>query len=154
MSHLNGSLAYPWTARQTLPSLSPCQISQKAEEGGGGGWGGEGRFHKQMRLQKIKRSQTVKTRIYCNNLGRPSDLPWADAQAVVVNFPHNPTGALLTQSEQHRLISLCREHQAWLFSDEMYRLLEHDPAVRSCHDLLMSGCRYLCLHLLISCVVC
>jgi aspartate/methionine/tyrosine aminotransferase len=48
-----------------------------------------------------------------------------DTKAVVVNFPHNPTGALPTLEEWEAIVECCRENGAWLFSDEMYRGLEH-----------------------------
>jgi len=51
------------------------------------------------------------------NSGDPTSL-------LVVNFPHNPTGALLTRSEQSRVIDLCKANGTILFSDEMYRGLE------------------------------
>jgi aspartate/methionine/tyrosine aminotransferase len=49
---------------------------------------------------------------------------------VVVNFPHNPTGALPTTEEWQEIIHLCREHGCFLFCDEMYRCLEHDGVDR------------------------
>lgn len=53
-----------------------------------------------------------------------------DTRAVVLNFPHNPTGALLEREEFETVVELCAAGGARLFSDEMYRLLEHDPADR------------------------
>jgi aspartate/methionine/tyrosine aminotransferase len=44
-------------------------------------------------------------------------------KCIVINFPHNPTGQVITQDELKDLVSLCREHDIWLFSDEVYRLL-------------------------------
>jgi len=49
---------------------------------------------------------------------------------VVVNFPHNPTGAQATRDEWDRIVALARSRGAWLFSDEMYRGLELDEAER------------------------
>jgi aspartate/methionine/tyrosine aminotransferase len=46
-------------------------------------------------------------------------------QAVVVNFPHNPTGAVLELSEWQRLQAMTDRAGAYLISDEMYRGLEH-----------------------------
>jgi hypothetical protein len=40
---------------------------------------------------------------------------------VVVNFPHNPTGATLSAADWQAVIARCREVGAWLFSDEMYK---------------------------------
>lgn len=49
------------------------------------------------------------------------------AKALVVNFPHNPTGCLPTREEWTEIVSICETHGTWLFSDEMYRYLEPDP---------------------------
>jgi aspartate/methionine/tyrosine aminotransferase len=49
------------------------------------------------------------------------------AKLVVVNAPHNPTGALPTREEFDEIVALCRKSGALLFSDEVYRLLERDP---------------------------
>ncbi|NTX37949.1 aminotransferase class I/II-fold pyridoxal phosphate-dependent enzyme [Myxococcus llanfairpwllgwyngyllgogerychwyrndrobwllllantysiliogogogochensis] len=46
---------------------------------------------------------------------------------VVVNFPHNPTGALPDRKTFQALCALCDERGIYLLSDEVYRLLEHDP---------------------------
>jgi aspartate/methionine/tyrosine aminotransferase len=53
-----------------------------------------------------------------------------DTRLVVVNFPHNPTGCLPTAGEFGRIVQLARDRDAYLFSDEMYRLLEPDPGLR------------------------
>ncbi len=47
---------------------------------------------------------------------------------VVVNVPHNPTGALPSPTEWQRIVDLVRRSGARLFCDEMYRGLEHPPA--------------------------
>ena len=49
---------------------------------------------------------------------------------LVINSPHNPTGFHLTHDEWQRLIKLCQAHDCWLFADEVFRGLEHDPADR------------------------
>jgi aspartate/methionine/tyrosine aminotransferase len=51
-------------------------------------------------------------------------------RAVVVNFPHSPTGTLPPRSTLDALVELVEERGAWLVSDEVYRLLELDPAER------------------------
>jgi aspartate/methionine/tyrosine aminotransferase len=51
-------------------------------------------------------------------------------RAVIVNFPHSPTGALPPRSTLDALVELVEERGAWLVSDEVYRLLELDPAER------------------------
>lgn len=42
-------------------------------------------------------------------------------EMLLTNFPHNPTGACLNADEMHEVASVAHEHDAWLFSDEMYR---------------------------------
>jgi aspartate/methionine/tyrosine aminotransferase len=42
-------------------------------------------------------------------------------EMMLINFPHNPTGACLTTAELHDVLEVAREHDAWVFSDEMYR---------------------------------
>jgi aspartate/methionine/tyrosine aminotransferase len=54
---------------------------------------------------------------------------------VVVNFPHNPTGYLPSHDEWRAIVRIVERAGAWLFSDEMYRGLEYDPAAR-----LAPGC--------------
>jgi aspartate/methionine/tyrosine aminotransferase len=49
-----------------------------------------------------------------------------DTKLVIVNFPHNPTGFLPSRDEFRQLVEIVRRSGAYLFSDEMYRLLEFD----------------------------
>lgn len=51
-------------------------------------------------------------------------------QAVIVNFPHNPTGAHLDPAQWQEVVAHCDSHDAYLFSDEMYRGLEHGTSVK------------------------
>jgi arginine:pyruvate transaminase len=37
-----------------------------------------------------------------------------------INTPHNPTGAVFTQAELDEIAALCRRHDLWLLSDEVY----------------------------------
>ena len=63
-------------------------------------------------LDQLKDSLTTRTRM------------------LVINFPHNPTGHMLTCNDLDSVIQLARKHGLYLFSDEMYRLLEYEPATR------------------------
>ena len=49
---------------------------------------------------------------------------------IYINSPHNPTGTQMSRPAFDRVIELAREHGAAVFGDEVYRLLEHDPADR------------------------
>jgi len=50
-----------------------------------------------------------------------------NTKVISVNFPNNPTGAILTAAEFGQLSSLCDRHGIHLFSDEVYRGIEQDP---------------------------
>lgn len=53
-----------------------------------------------------------------------------NTRLIVVNLPHNPTGALPDGTAWNEIVAIARECGAWLLSDEVYRGLEHDPATR------------------------
>ena len=53
-----------------------------------------------------------------------------NTRLIVVNFPHNPTGVLPDAGRWNGIVAIARECGAWLFSDEVYRGLEYDPAER------------------------
>lgn len=58
-----------------------------------------------------------------------------NTKLLIINFPHNPTGHLPSKADYYRIIELAKKHNLMLFSDEMYRFLEYDPA-----DRLPSAC--------------
>ena len=51
-----------------------------------------------------------------------------NTRVVSVNFPNNPTGKVISAADFTELARLCDEHGIHLFSDEVYRGLERDPA--------------------------
>ena len=53
-----------------------------------------------------------------------------NTKAIVFNCPHNPTGYLMSQDNQRQIVEIAREHNLLIFSDEVYRELEQDPADR------------------------
>jgi aspartate/methionine/tyrosine aminotransferase len=78
-----------------------CRVTLWKLEAGADGW--------QLDLGQLERSITDRTRM------------------IVINFPHNPTGYLLSNQEMDAVVELARKNDLYLFSDEMYRLLEYDP---------------------------
>ncbi len=54
----------------------------------------------------------------------------APTRLLVVNFPHNPTGFMPSAQEWQDVVRQAVKAGALLFSDEMYRRLEHNPAAR------------------------
>jgi aspartate/methionine/tyrosine aminotransferase len=53
-----------------------------------------------------------------------------NTRLISINFPNNPTGKIIARSVFDGLIEICRSRGIWLFSDEVYRLIERDPAIR------------------------
>jgi aspartate/methionine/tyrosine aminotransferase len=49
---------------------------------------------------------------------------------IYINSPHNPTGLGMRREVFDRVLALAREQGAVVFCDEVYRGLEHDPALR------------------------
>lgn len=58
-----------------------------------------------------------------------------NTKLIVINFPHNPTGYLPSKDDFNRIIEIAKEHNIYVFSDEMYRFLEYNP-----EDRLPSAC--------------
>jgi Aspartate/tyrosine/aromatic aminotransferase len=62
---------------------------------------------------------------------------------LIINFPHNPTGCHISEHELLKLVDLCRRHDCWLLSDEVFRGLEHQsnqplPAAVDLYDKAIS----------------
>jgi aspartate/methionine/tyrosine aminotransferase len=53
-----------------------------------------------------------------------------DTRLIYINSPHNPTGSQMPKAVFERIVELAEERSIVLFSDEVYRGLEHDPADR------------------------
>jgi aspartate/methionine/tyrosine aminotransferase len=56
-------------------------------------------------------------------------------RALYINTPHNPTGLLMRPEIFRGVLELAAWHGIYVFCDEVYRELEHDPATR-----LSAGC--------------
>jgi arginine:pyruvate transaminase len=50
----------------------------------------------------------------------------AKTKVVLINSPHNPTGAVIPRAEMEVLAEICRKHDLWLISDEVYGSLVFD----------------------------
>jgi aspartate/methionine/tyrosine aminotransferase len=61
----------------------------------------------------------------------------ANTKAIIINTPHNPTGYLMTRADFDALHKFIQENNVLLFSDEVYRESEYDPASR-----LPAACDY------------
>ena len=62
-----------------------------------------------------------------------------NTRLVTINFPHNPTGAILSLDRYHALIELCRKHGIYILHDEIFNGLgptgtEHLPFVADIYE--------------------
>ena len=53
-----------------------------------------------------------------------------ETKLIIINFPHNPTGYMPAKEEYDRIIELARSKGIYIFSDEMYRLMEFETTSR------------------------
>jgi aspartate/methionine/tyrosine aminotransferase len=53
-----------------------------------------------------------------------------NTKAIIINTPHNPTGYLMAGANYEAVHDFARENNLLLFSDEVYRESEYDPATR------------------------
>ena len=60
-----------------------------------------------------------------------------NTKAIIINTPHNPTGYLMSHAAYESLHAFAQENNLLLFSDEVYRESEYDPANR-----LRAGCDF------------
>ena len=49
-----------------------------------------------------------------------------NTKCIVINFPHNPTGYLISKGNYNKIINIAKENDIYIFSDEVYRFLEYD----------------------------
>jgi len=60
-----------------------------------------------------------------------------NTKAIIINTPHNPTGYLMSREDYEAIHKFAKEKKLLLFSDEVYRESEYDPATR-----LPAACDY------------
>jgi aspartate/methionine/tyrosine aminotransferase len=53
-----------------------------------------------------------------------------NTKLISINFPNNPTGKIIPRAALDTIVEICRSRGIWLFSDEVYRLIERDPGLR------------------------
>ena len=60
------------------------------------------------------------------DIGKLASAITPKTKMLVLNYPHNPTGACLTDAEMAAIVQLCRRRDIRLVSDEAYRFLRLD----------------------------
>jgi len=67
---------------------------------------------------------------WAHNLSALEALIRPNTRAIYINTPHNPTGLLMRPEIFRGVLDLAAKHNIHVFSDEVYRELEHDPTTR------------------------
>jgi aspartate/methionine/tyrosine aminotransferase len=68
---------------------------------------------------------------WCFSTKRLKELLTENTRLIVINFPHNPTGATIKLEELQEIIDIARSRNILIFSDEMYRFLELDNTLQN-----------------------
>jgi aspartate/methionine/tyrosine aminotransferase len=58
-----------------------------------------------------------------------------NTKLIIINCPHNPTGYVMNRQKLEKIVAIARQHDIFLFSDEVYRFLERNEA-----DTLPAAC--------------
>ncbi len=69
---------------------------------------------------------------------RPEDLEAAivpGCRVLLLNSPHNPSGAVLSRAEIEAIGDICRKHDLWIVSDEVYEKLTFGDGFASPFDV-------------------
>jgi aspartate/methionine/tyrosine aminotransferase len=72
---------------------------------------------------------------WAHDLAALESLIGPHTRAIYINSPHNPTGLLMRPEIFRGVLDLAKQRNIYVFCDEVYRELEHDPATR-----LPAGC--------------
>ncbi len=67
---------------------------------------------------------------WAHDLAALESLIRPNTRALYINTPHNPTGLLMPPQIFRKVLELAAKHNIYVFSDEVYRELEHNPADR------------------------
>jgi aspartate/methionine/tyrosine aminotransferase len=96
-----------------------------------------------LEIPKILSAEVVKVPLH---FGQASGQAWElDVQqlldaltpgtkALFLNSPNNPTGWVITRTQQETILAHCRKHGIWILADDVYERLVYDgdPAAKSC----------------------
>lgn len=74
---------------------------------------------------------------FAYDLNQLESLVRDNTKLIVINTPHNPTGAMLDAEQLQEVVGIAERIGAWVLSDEAYRWLEHpggEPLPAPLHD--------------------
>ena len=67
---------------------------------------------------------------WAHDLAALESLIRPNTRCIYINTPHNPTGLVMPQQIFRGVLDLAARHGLYVFSDEVYREMEHNPATR------------------------
>ncbi len=73
---------------------------------------------------------SARSGVWSLDLERLESLINGATRMLVINFPNNPTGFLPSSADYDAMLMIAARHNLYVFSDEMYRLLETHPSRR------------------------
>ncbi len=71
-------------------------------------------------IKRVKLKKDNGFRIQANELEKSVT---KESKVLLLNNPHNPSGAVLSKQEIEDIVSVCRKHGLWIVSDEVYSSL-------------------------------
>lgn len=72
---------------------------------------------------------------FCLTVEQLENAMVSNAKVLLLNSPHNPTGAVLSPDEVAAIAAFCRDHNMWILSDEVYEDLIYGKAFASAFDM-------------------
>lgn len=60
---------------------------------------------------------------------------------VIINSPHNPTGSVMTPEQLDAMARIAEKHDVFLYSDEIYSRMIHDPGYKFHSPGRLDGCK-------------
>ncbi len=64
------------------------------------------------------------------DINKIEDAIKSGCKLLALNYPHNPTGSMISKEQLFQIIKICDNNNCWILSDEVFRGLEHDPVDR------------------------
>ena len=64
------------------------------------------------------------------------------SKVLLINFPSNPTGGVMTKEDYEKLVPIIKEHELIVISDEIYAELTYDDSFYSLAISMKSKIRY------------
>ncbi|MFV0352447.1 MAG: pyridoxal phosphate-dependent aminotransferase [Oscillospiraceae bacterium] len=75
---------------------------------------------------KVVRLPLLEENGFCPTAQQLEELITPQTKALILNYPNNPTGAVLTQQAAQEIVPVLQKHGIWVISDEVYENIVFD----------------------------